>query len=88
MDLQSGVDFTRLNILIGYEVANDKARPRWNEGDFFGELFGIRNRAAEVPRKRQRHRGGKAVSRVVDVHRHAASYRTDRSTERWQIDAF
>jgi Zn-dependent M28 family amino/carboxypeptidase len=40
MDLQSGVDFTRLNILIGYEVANDKARPRWNEGDFFGELFG------------------------------------------------
>jgi len=40
MELQSGVDFARMNILIGYDVANDSARPRWNEGDFFGNLFG------------------------------------------------
>jgi hypothetical protein len=40
MDLQSGVDFTRLNILIGSDVANADTRPRWNEGDFFGNLFG------------------------------------------------
>jgi hypothetical protein len=44
MVLQAGVDFTRANILIGNAVANTSARPRWNEGDFFGKLFaGKRN---------------------------------------------
>ena len=40
MDLESGVLFARANLLIGWDVANDDARPRWNEGDFFGERFG------------------------------------------------
>jgi hypothetical protein len=40
MDLQSAVDFTRLNILLGADVANTTGRPRWNEGDFFGKLYG------------------------------------------------
>ena len=36
----SAVRFTRLNFLLGLEIANAPQRPRWNEGDFFGELFG------------------------------------------------
>jgi hypothetical protein len=39
MDFQAGVDFARLNLLIGREVANARARPAWNEGDFFGTKF-------------------------------------------------
>ena len=36
----AAVRFTRLNYLLGLDIANDPQRPRWNEGDFFGELFG------------------------------------------------
>ncbi len=36
----AAVRFTRLNFLLGLEIANAPQRPRWNEGDFFGELFG------------------------------------------------
>lgn len=32
--------FAELNVLIAREVANAPERPRWNEGDFFGDLFG------------------------------------------------
>lgn len=32
--------FTDANFLIGLEVANTPERPTWNEGDFFGDLFG------------------------------------------------
>ncbi|WP_411820904.1 M28 family peptidase [Hyphococcus formosus] len=32
--------FTALNTMIALEVANQKARPSWNQGDFYGELFG------------------------------------------------
>jgi Zn-dependent M28 family amino/carboxypeptidase len=38
----AAVRFTRLNYLMGLDIANDLERPRWNEGDFFGELFGRR----------------------------------------------
>lgn len=31
--------FAALNVQIAREVANAPERPRWNEGDFFGELF-------------------------------------------------
>ena len=33
------VRFTRANARMGWDIANDDARPTWNEGDFFGELF-------------------------------------------------
>jgi hypothetical protein len=32
--------FTRVNADIARDVANMPERPRWNEGDFFGELYG------------------------------------------------
>lgn len=36
----AAVRFTQLNYLLGLDIANDAQRPRWNRGDFFGELFG------------------------------------------------
>ncbi len=33
-------DFTRVNALIGARVADAAERPRWNDGDFFGDRFG------------------------------------------------
>jgi len=39
VDWDSAVRFTRANARIGYAIANDDARPQWNEGDFFGEMF-------------------------------------------------
>jgi Zn-dependent M28 family amino/carboxypeptidase len=40
MDLESGATFARANLMIGWEIANAEERPRWNAGDFFGDLFG------------------------------------------------
>jgi Zn-dependent M28 family amino/carboxypeptidase len=40
MDLTAGVRFAKINLLTGWWVANETARPRWNPGDFFGEKFG------------------------------------------------
>jgi hypothetical protein len=31
--------FAQVNFNIGVEIANDKKRPSWNKGDFFGDLF-------------------------------------------------
>lgn len=39
IDYAAAARFTRINHRIGEAVANDAARPRWNEGDFFGETF-------------------------------------------------
>ena len=36
---ESAVRFARANARIGYAVATESGRPRWNEGDFFGERF-------------------------------------------------
>ena len=36
----SVVRFARANARIGYAIAEEDARPTWNEGDFFGEKFG------------------------------------------------
>ena len=38
-DWDSIVRFTRAHIRIGASIANDPARPTWNEGDFFAERF-------------------------------------------------
>jgi hypothetical protein len=40
VDWDSVVRFARANARIGFAIANDDARPTWNEGDFFGEKFG------------------------------------------------
>ncbi len=39
VDWESAVRFARANARIGYAIAEDDARPTWNEGDFFGEKF-------------------------------------------------
>ena len=36
---EAGVTFTKVNFTIGEEIANSLVRPRWNEGDFFGNKF-------------------------------------------------
>ena len=35
----AGAKFAYVNYLILTEIANTEARPAWNEGDFFGELY-------------------------------------------------
>jgi hypothetical protein len=39
LDFEQAVKFARLNFLIGYMVAQETERPRWNKNDFFGELY-------------------------------------------------
>ena len=39
-NFDAAITYVKLNYLIGYMVANTKARPVWNTGDFFGETFG------------------------------------------------
>lgn len=40
VDWDSAARFVRANYLLGREIADADERPSWNEGDFFGELFG------------------------------------------------
>jgi hypothetical protein len=44
-DFESGAAHARLNFLTGWLVAQETARPSWNPGDFFGQLFGPRTSA-------------------------------------------
>lgn len=39
-DFEAGADHARVNFLTGYVIAETPQRPTWNEGDFFGGLFG------------------------------------------------
>jgi Zn-dependent M28 family amino/carboxypeptidase len=39
-DFGAGADHARVNFLTGYVIAQEEERPGWNQGDFFGELFG------------------------------------------------
>ncbi len=39
-DFEADAQHARFNFLVGYAVAMQTARPRWNDGDFFGEKFG------------------------------------------------
>jgi len=41
-DWGAGAKSAKLSFLMGYFIAQDDARPRWNKGDFFGETFGGR----------------------------------------------
>jgi Zn-dependent M28 family amino/carboxypeptidase len=40
VDWDSALRFARANVRIGMEIAAEDERPTWNEGDFFGDLFG------------------------------------------------
>ena len=39
-DFEAGASHAKLNFLTGWQVAQETARPTWNQGDFFGGLFG------------------------------------------------
>jgi len=39
INYDAGTIFTKVNYTIGEQIANSKKRPRWNKGDFFGEIF-------------------------------------------------
>jgi len=39
-DYATGARFGRFVGLVGYKVAMESERPKWNEGDFFGKRFG------------------------------------------------
>ncbi|HVO82691.1 MAG TPA: M28 family metallopeptidase [Terriglobales bacterium] len=38
LDFNAAVKCTRANLAVGYEVAQERQRPRWNAGDFFEKL--------------------------------------------------
>ena len=40
VDWESALRFSRSAMRVGYRIAMDAQRPTWNEGDFFGEMFG------------------------------------------------
>ena len=39
LDYAAGAVFSEVNYAIGRDIANSSERPRWHDGDFFGELF-------------------------------------------------
>ncbi len=39
INYEAAETFTMVNYEIGNEIANSNEKPRWNEGNFFGELF-------------------------------------------------
>jgi hypothetical protein len=39
LDFNAAAKYTRLNLALGYAVANQDVRPTWNPGDFFGDAF-------------------------------------------------
>ncbi|MFT4926759.1 MAG: hypothetical protein ACI8WB_002857 [Phenylobacterium sp.] len=39
IDYDVGAVFTEVNFAIGKQIANTQQRPRWNEGDYFGDMF-------------------------------------------------
>jgi hypothetical protein len=40
VDWETTLRFSRAGARIGYRIAIDDERPKWNEGDFFGDKFG------------------------------------------------
>ena len=39
LDFDATVEFMQISFLIGYDLAEQKARPSWKSGDFFGALY-------------------------------------------------
>ncbi len=50
-DFEAGAKHAQLNFLTGWLVAQETARPAWNNGDFFGAVFGSAAAAAARPAK-------------------------------------
>jgi Zn-dependent M28 family amino/carboxypeptidase len=42
LNFDATIQFMQINFLAGYDVAQDRQRPAWKPGDFFGDLFGRR----------------------------------------------
>lgn len=40
LDFDAGAKTAKFDFLLGFISAQDDARPRWNDGDFFGKTFG------------------------------------------------
>jgi Zn-dependent M28 family amino/carboxypeptidase len=40
LNFEAGAKFARVDMAIGYEVAQETDRPHWNSGDFFLKKFG------------------------------------------------
>lgn len=49
LDYNAGAQYTRLNFAIGLTVAQQTARPQWNQGDFFGKTYGRKPASAGAP---------------------------------------
>ena len=43
LDFEAAAQFARFAFLTGYFISQDKDRPTWNKGDFFGEHYGKKN---------------------------------------------
>jgi hypothetical protein len=41
-DFKATVKCTRVDLAVGYEVAQQTERPHWNAGDFFGKFVKAR----------------------------------------------
>jgi hypothetical protein len=39
MDLNAAARFTRVNLAVVRAIADDRAEPTWNPGNFFGKTF-------------------------------------------------
>jgi Zn-dependent M28 family amino/carboxypeptidase len=44
LDFVAGAKTAKFNFLLGYFIAQDEARPYWNDGDFFGRTFALKPR--------------------------------------------
>lgn len=42
LDFEAAVQYAKFVFLCGYYITQEPQRPRWNTGDFFGDLFGRR----------------------------------------------
>jgi hypothetical protein len=40
LNFDATIQFMQINFLAGYDVAQDRQKPSWKPGDFFGDLFG------------------------------------------------
>ena len=40
LNFDAAVKCVRVNLAVGFEVAQEDGRPQWNAGDFFQEKFG------------------------------------------------
>jgi Zn-dependent M28 family amino/carboxypeptidase len=46
LDFNAAAKYTRLNLSLGYAIANEDSRPAWNPGDYFGSTFGRQTKSA------------------------------------------